>query len=205
MSENTLLSLTAEIVSSHLSHNPVASNDLPSLINTVYAALSATGNPAPLEAVAQEPAVSIKASVKPDFIVCLEDGKKLKMLKRHLMASYGMTPDAYRAKWKLPADYPMVAPNYAAQRRSLALQIGLGKKPVVEPIAVPVVVKKPRAPGRSLLPTRLESVNASEAVKGDEQCPLPAPMCDFADGSRSRNRPFLIWMNGRFWEPPHCG
>ena len=76
-----------------------------------------------------EPAVSIRASVKPDYIVCLDDGKKLKMLKRHLMTCYGLTPDEYRAKWGLPADYPMVAPNYAGQRRSLAVKIGLGRKP----------------------------------------------------------------------------
>ena len=113
-----LLSLTASIVSSHVANNVVAVADLPNVITSVFTALSTLG----------EPAVSVRASVKPDHIVCLEDGKKLTMLKRHLMSRYGLTPDAYRAKWNLPADYPMVAPNYAAQRRMLAKKIGLGTK-----------------------------------------------------------------------------
>lgn len=128
-STNTeLLSLTADIVSSHVSNNSVAVSDLPSLISNVYASLAGLGTEAAVEQVKQEPAVSIRASIKPDYIVCLEDGKKLKMLKRHLMTSYGMTPDAYRTKWGLPTDYPMVAPNYAERRRSLAIRIGLGNK-----------------------------------------------------------------------------
>ncbi|WP_430983598.1 MucR family transcriptional regulator, partial [Escherichia coli] len=90
----------------------------------VHGALSNLGGPAPIEVVKQEPAVSVRSSIKPDFIVCLEDGKKLKMLKRHLMTHYQMTPEQYRAKWNLPADYPMVAPNYAEQRRTLAKKIG---------------------------------------------------------------------------------
>ncbi|MGI4880930.1 MAG: MucR family transcriptional regulator [Janthinobacterium lividum] len=146
MSKSELLSLTADIVASHVSNNLVATADLPALIKSVYVALSDAGEPKPTEMTAQEPAVSIKGSVKPDFIICLEDGKKLKMLKRHLMTDFGMTPDAYRAKWRLPADYPMVAPNYAAQRRSLALKIGLGRKPVIEPSAPPEAPKKARAP-----------------------------------------------------------
>jgi predicted transcriptional regulator len=95
----------------------------------VHNALAGLGGNAPAPEVRAEPAVSIRASVKPDYIVCLDDGKKLKMLKRHLMTHYGITPDEYRAKWGLPADYPMVAPNYAEQRRSLAVKIGLGRKP----------------------------------------------------------------------------
>ena len=123
-----LLTLTADIVSSHVANNAVAVGDLPTLINNVYASLAGLGSgPRPVEA-KQVPPVSIRASIKPDYLVCLEDGKKLKMLKRHLMTSYGMTPDAYRTKWSLPMDYPMVAPNYAAQRRSLAIKIGLGSK-----------------------------------------------------------------------------
>ena len=121
-----LLSLTADIVSSHVSNNSVAVSDLPGLISNVYAALAGLGTAPEPEKVQQEPAVSVRASIKPDYIVCLEDGKKLKMLKRHLMTSYGLTPDAYRAKWNLPADYPMVAPNYAAARSSLAKSMGLG-------------------------------------------------------------------------------
>ncbi len=123
-----LLSLTADIVSSHVANNTVAVSDLPTVIANVYSSLAGLGGAAPVETPKLEPAVSVRASVKPDHIVCLEDGKKLKMLKRHLMTRYGMTPDAYRAKWSLPADYPMVAPDYAQQRRSLAMKIGLGTK-----------------------------------------------------------------------------
>ncbi|MGE0775405.1 MAG: MucR family transcriptional regulator [Sphingomonadaceae bacterium] len=124
----TLITLTADIVSAHVSNNSVAVSDLPSLIQNVHGALSGLGQVAPVPEVKPEPAVSIRSSVKPDFIVCLEDGKKLKMLKRHLMTHYQMTPEQYRAKWSLPADYPMVAPNYAEQRRTLAKKIGLGTK-----------------------------------------------------------------------------
>ena len=120
-----LVTLTADIVAAHVSNNSVAISDLALLINNVHAALSNLGNQ-PVVEEKPVPAVSIRASVKPDHIVCLEDGKKLKMLKRHLMTHYKMTPDEYRAKWGLPADYPMVAPNYAEQRRSLAKKIGLG-------------------------------------------------------------------------------
>ncbi len=95
----------------------------------MHTALVGLGRLAPAPEVRAEPAVSIRASVKPDYLVCLDDGKKLKMLKRHLMTHYGITPDEYRAKWGLPADYPMVAPNYAALRRGLAVKIGLGRKP----------------------------------------------------------------------------
>jgi len=126
--EDTLLTLTADIVAAHVSNNSVAVNDLPNLIQNVHQALStisgASGAPEPKP----EPKVSIRSSVKPDFIVCLEDGKKLKMLKRHLMTHYNMTPDQCRQKWGLSADYPMVAPNYAEQRRTLAKSIGLGTK-----------------------------------------------------------------------------
>jgi predicted transcriptional regulator len=124
----TLITLTADIVSAHVSNNNVTVTDLPLLIKNVHGALANRGE-APVEPeVKQEPAVSIRSSVKPDYIVCLEDGKKLKMLKRHLMTRYQMTPDQYRAKWGLPADYPMVAPNYAEQRRDLAKRIGLGTR-----------------------------------------------------------------------------
>jgi predicted transcriptional regulator len=123
---NDLLALTADIVSSHVANNSVAVNDLPQLIQNVYATLSGLGTPQKAPEVRPEPAVPVRQSIKPDYIVCLEDGKKLKMLKRHLMTAYGMTPDEYRAKWGLPADYPMVAPNYAESRRQLAKSIGLG-------------------------------------------------------------------------------
>jgi len=123
---NELLALTADIVASHFANNSVAPGDVPGVIESVYVTLARLGSPAPEPAPKQEPAVAIRSSIKPDFIVCLEDGKKLKMLKRHLMTRYGMSPDEYRTKWGLPADYPMVAPNYAEQRRTLAKSIGLG-------------------------------------------------------------------------------
>ncbi len=124
--DETLITLTADIVAAHVSNNSVAVSDLPLLISNVHNALAGLGTQAPEPEVKQEPAVSVRASIKPDYIVCLEDGKKLKMLKRHLMTHYQMTPDQYRIKWNLPADYPMVAPNYAEQRRTLAKKIGLG-------------------------------------------------------------------------------
>ena len=126
--QETLVTLTADIVAAHVSNNSVAVSDLPVLIQNVHGALAGLGAAAAEPEVKQEPAVSIRSSIKPDFIVCLEDGKKLKMLKRHLMTHYQMTPEQYRAKWNLPADYPMVAPNYAEQRRTLAKKIGLGTK-----------------------------------------------------------------------------
>jgi predicted transcriptional regulator len=126
--EDTLLTLTADIVAAHVSNNSVAVNDLPNLIQNVHAALfGITGGGAAAEP-KPEPKVSIRSSIKPEYIVCLEDGKRLKMLKRHLMTHYNMTPDQYRQKWGLSADYPMVAPNYAEQRRTLAKSIGLGTK-----------------------------------------------------------------------------
>ena len=126
--EDMLLTLTADIVAAHVSNNSVAVNDLPNLIQNVHSALSGISGISSAPEPKPEPKVSIRSSIKPDFIVCLEDGKKLKMLKRHLMTHYGMTPDQYRQKWGLAADYPMVAPNYAEQRRTLAKSIGLGTK-----------------------------------------------------------------------------
>ena len=125
----TLITLTSDIVAAHVSNNNVNVEDLPSLITNVYGALAGLGGTPVVEEEKPEPAVSVRASVKPDYIVCLEDGKKLKMLKRHLMTHYNMTPEEYRARWNLPADYPMVAPNYAEKRRELAKKIGLGRKP----------------------------------------------------------------------------
>ena len=126
--EDTLLTLTADIVAAHVSNNSVAVNDLPNLIQNVHAALTGISSNGSAPEAKPEPKVSVRASVKPDYIVCLEDGKKQKMLKRHLMTNHGMTPDEYRQKWGLAADYPMVAPNYAEQRRTLAKSIGLGTK-----------------------------------------------------------------------------
>ena len=126
--EDTLLTLTADIVAAHVSNNSVAVNDLPNLIQNVHGALTGISSTSSAPEARPEPKVSIRASIKPDYIVCLEDGKKQKMLKRHLMTNHGMTPDEYRQKWGLAADYPMVAPNYAEQRRTLAKSIGLGTK-----------------------------------------------------------------------------
>ena len=126
--EDTLLTLTADIVAAHVSNNSVAVNDLPNLIQNVHSALTGISGSRSAPEARPEPKVSVRASIKPDYIVCLEDGKKQKMLKRHLMTNHGMTPDEYRQKWGLPGDYPMVAPNYAEQRRTLAKSIGLGTK-----------------------------------------------------------------------------
>ena len=125
-----LITLTSQIVSAFVSKNSVQASDLPALINNVYQSLKSLNQPqAAIEAAAElKPAVSVKKSVTPEYIICLEDGKKLKMLKRHLSSSSGMTPDEYRAKWGLPADYPMVAPNYAKARSDLALKLGLGRR-----------------------------------------------------------------------------
>ena len=131
---STLLSLTADIVSAHVANNRVGLGDVPTLIKDVHVALSKLGQTsATAEAEAQKPAVSVRSSIKPDYLVCLEDGKHLTMLKRYLMRTYGLSPADYRAKWKLPADYPMVAPNYAEKRRVLANSIGLGRKRAAPP------------------------------------------------------------------------
>lgn len=124
-----LLALSAEVVSSYVGNNTLQPSQVTDMLKSVYdtmSGLSGQEEPEPEQLV---PAVPIKKSVTDDYIVCLEDGKKLKMLKRHLMAAYGMTPEEYREKWGLKADYPMVAPNYAAKRQELAKKIGLGRKP----------------------------------------------------------------------------
>ena len=126
-----LLALTSDIVAAHVSNNSVAGADLPALIESVFGTLSSLGAEAAEPEVEMKPAVAIKKSVTDDHIVCLEDGKKMKMLKRHLMTDHGLTPDEYRAKWGLSHEYPMVAPNYALKRQELAKKIGLGRKPKV--------------------------------------------------------------------------
>ncbi|MCH6589901.1 MAG: MucR family transcriptional regulator [Alphaproteobacteria bacterium] len=125
---NELLELTTEIVSAHVGNNSIALGDMPQLIQDVYKTLAIVGT-TPAVPERPKPAVPIKKSVFPDFVVCLEDGKKLKMLKRHLKTAYNMTPDQYRERWGLPPEYPMVAPNYAKHRSALAKKIGLGTKP----------------------------------------------------------------------------
>ena len=130
-SNTDLVAMTGRIVASYVRSNQIAVNDLPNLIRIVHQSLAGTGRPVEQEVVELRPAVPVKKSVTPDYIVCLEDGKKLKMLKRYLRTAYGMTPDEYRRKWGLPADYPMTAPNYAEQRSAFAKSIGLGKKAAV--------------------------------------------------------------------------
>lgn len=124
----TLLELTSDIVAAHVSNNPVPIAELPGLIETVYSKLSVLTLPAEEPVVELKPAVNPKRSITEDYIICLEDGKRLKMLKRHLKTAYDMTPDDYRKKWGLPHDYPMVAPSYAKKRQMLAKKIGLGRK-----------------------------------------------------------------------------
>ncbi|MDE2403982.1 MAG: MucR family transcriptional regulator [Sphingomonadales bacterium] len=129
-SNETLITLTSDIVAAHVSNNSVGVEDLPILISNVYGALAGLGQPEPVAAEAPpKPAVSLRSSVKSDHLVCLDCGMELKMLKRHLMTHHGMTPEQYRARWNLGSDYPLVAPNYAEKRRDLAKKIGLGRKP----------------------------------------------------------------------------
>lgn len=147
--EGTLLALTADIVSAHVANNRVGLSDITSLIRDVHGALAQLGDAEPAAApAAPKPAVPIRSSIKPDHLVCLEDGKQLTMLKRYLMRTYGMTPADYRAKWKLPHDYPMVAPNYAERRRVLANSIGLGRKRGANPVPTNESVAAPRRAGR---------------------------------------------------------
>ena len=132
-----LLSLTANIVSAHISKNAVQADALPALIKSVHNALKNVGTVEP-EPAKLEPAVPIKRSVFPDYIVCLEDGRKLKMLKRHLQTTYNLSPAQYRERWGLPHDYPMVAPSYASRRSELAKTIGLGRRAAPKSAEVPV-------------------------------------------------------------------
>jgi len=125
----TLITLTTDIVVSYVSNNSVAADEVSALIQSVHGTLAGLGSGGATAEARPEPAVSVRSSVKRDHIVCLEDGKKMKMLKRHLMTDHGLTPDEYRARWGLSSDYPMVAPDYAEKRRDLAKKIGLGRKP----------------------------------------------------------------------------
>lgn len=150
MPSTELLTLTADIVAAHVSNNSVTSADLPRAISSVYTALAALSAPAAPAVEAQAPAVSVKASVKPDTITCLECGAKQKTLKRHIGTAHGLAPDEYRAKWGLPASYPMVAPNYAAARSEMAKRIGLGRKPGTKMAAAPAA-----KPGRKKLGVKI--------------------------------------------------
>lgn len=145
--ETDFVTLTADVVSAYVSNNSVAAADLPTLIQTVHVALTSAATGATKEPVVElTPAVPIKKSVGPDFIICLEDGKKFKSLKRHLRTAYDMTPADYRAKWGLPADYPMVAPNYAAARSELAKKAGLGQQRSKAAAPAPTPARRGRKP-----------------------------------------------------------
>ncbi len=126
--QSDVLRMAVDIVSAYVANNTVPAGQVPEVINTVYNSLTTLDGGADATAEPAKPAISVRRSVTPEYIVCLEDGKKLKMLKRHLRAAYDMSPEEYRTKWGLPADYPMVAPNYAAQRSAFAKKIGLGRK-----------------------------------------------------------------------------
>ncbi|MAS86746.1 MAG: MucR family transcriptional regulator [Micavibrio sp.] len=128
MSGNEILTLTTEIVSAHLANNNVNTDDIPALIRKVHETMLQLQHEKEIHGTTLTPSVPVKKSITPDYLICLDDGKQLKMLKRHLKTAYGMTPDDYRTKWNLPADYPMVAPNYAKKRSKLAKEIGLGKR-----------------------------------------------------------------------------
>ncbi|MER9677262.1 MucR family transcriptional regulator [Mesorhizobium sp. M0208] len=152
-----LVSITAEIVSAYVSNNPLPVGELSKLIGDTYVALQGIGTPVAPAAVKLEPAVSIKKSVTPDFIICLEDGKKFKSLKRHIGTHYNLSPDEYRQKWNLPSDYPMVAPNYAATRSALAKSIGLGRKAAPAPAAAEKPKRAGRAAAATTAPTAIKS------------------------------------------------
>lgn len=142
-SSDGVLRMAVDIVAAYVSKNPLPAAQIPEVIRTVFTSLNQIdAQPQEVKVEAQRPAVSVKKSITPDYIICLEDGKKLKMLKRHLRTTYGMTPDEYRTKWGLPADYPMVSPNYTAQRSAFAKSIGLGRKPLENE---EVKTRKPRA------------------------------------------------------------
>jgi predicted transcriptional regulator len=139
ISHGELLRMTTEVVSAYLAKNDLGASQIPEVINTVFQSLrDIEGGVVEVKSEPLKPAVSVRKSVAPDYIICLEDGKKLKMLKRHLRTMYNMSPDEYRAKWGLPSDYPMVAPNYARQRSEFAKQIGLGRTSAKEGVAKPV-------------------------------------------------------------------
>jgi predicted transcriptional regulator len=168
MDNQTLLALTTEIVSAHASNNSVASNDLPSLIQQVHSALAGLGQAVEVAPEAKVPVISVRASVKPDYIVCMECGKKQKMLKRHLLTAHSMSPDQYRADYGLPASYPMVAETYSDRRRELAKALGLGRRPGEkrEPAAAP---NPPPAPPTEAEPRgrRKKAADTSPAATSD--------------------------------------
>lgn len=165
MADENLLSHVADIVTAHVSNNAVAPNDLGGLIQSVHQALAGLG--APVEPVEEKrtPAVSVRASVKSDAITCLDCGTKIKVLKRHLSSEHGLTPDDYRARWNLPRDYPMVAPEYTARRKELALSVGLGRKPKVATSAKPAAKRKAAPVKAMAVPVADEAAATKPKVK----------------------------------------
>ncbi len=198
----TLLELTTQIVSAHVGKNQVQSGNLPALIEQVYGALKSVGQePAPAPVEKQQPFVSAKRSIFPDYIICLEDGRKLKTLKRHLRSTFGLSPDQYREKWGLPADYPMVAPNYAEHRSRLAKQLGLGRKQAEDAIEEeeiveeatpeaapePVQAREPRERSRRAEPTAA-SVFAKFPGRAAE--PQAEDVLEIPGGKKRGRKPF---------------
>jgi predicted transcriptional regulator len=150
MTDPTLLTLASDIVSAHVSNNSVAVSELPTLIQSVFGSLANLGEAQTPVEEKRKPAVSVRSSIKPDAVTCLDCGAKFKFLKRHLSSDHGLTPDEYRARWSLPTSYPLVAPDYAAKRKELALRIGLGRKPAPAPASEPETAKA-KAPRRKKL------------------------------------------------------
>lgn len=175
MDKETLVTLTADIAAAFVSNNTIETADIGKLISSVHASLRDLGDEKAAEASQPlQPAVPIRSSVKPDYIVCLESGKKLKMLKRHLATNYKMTPAEYRAKWGLKADYPMVAPNYAATRKELALKIGLGRKPKSGAAAPAKAAAAAKAPAKAKAAPAVRKAAAPKAAKPATPAKKPA-------------------------------
>lgn len=186
MADDTILSLAADIVTAHVGHNRVGMGDLPTLIQSVYGALTALGQDAPVAEEPRAPAVSIRASIRHEVLTCLDCGKKAKLLKRHIATEHGQTPTEYRARWNLPADYPMVTAEYAARRKELALHIGLGRKPRT-PIPVPPVTATAPAAAKKAAPKRTAaSANAQAAVPAAKPAAKPKPKADPAPAKRKK-------------------
>jgi len=162
LSQSDTVSIAADIVAAYVSNNPLPVGELPKLIGDIHAALQVLGTPVTEPVAKQEPAVSVRKSVTPDFIICLEDGKKFKSLKRHIGVHYNLSPDEYRQKWNLPSDYPMVAPNYAATRSALAKSIGLGRKATTR---TPAAAEKPKRAARAAAATTTSTAVKSPVKK----------------------------------------
>ena len=187
----TLLGLTVQIVSAHVQKNQVPAAGLPALIEQVYAALSSAGAaPVVVATEKQQPAVPAKRSVFPDYIVCLEDGRKLKTLKRHLRSTFGMTPEQYREKWGLAPDYPMVAPNYAEHRSQLAKALGLGRKPAEAEAEIDEIIEEaPVAPEPRRRADHTAASVFSKFPKGEPAAEAKVEAADIGGKSR-RRKPF---------------